>query len=480
MKQWLSLLGKNMRKIFFFILFFTSSFIFFLLKFVTITYAAPPECNIIYFKDDKGELNKNEIPSSSQYIEYAIKADTKNVKYTVYTDDGHDILGGTDYKKTGLTSGGVRIEGRIEKNSKAVFEPKSHTITVELEGVPDNAKYYCQSTYKVIESLTPALQEAQCLLEISSEKDPDNSLTFTPSTKITVTGNAFPTNFTTPDLQFGNYPIKVTNLKTGEVNSYSAYYKDKKRPSTDKFTNVIYFDSNLFYLREGEYKVETQDIWIRDILVGANNKEYTAFSTLLKCAKKFIISSNGGGEIIPTPTITPTSTPTPSITPTPPDFCRDNDSECNSFPINCSGRCKICYQCQPTHAPISRVKPVISIPDLKPLCDQLTTENSYRDKCWTCQKTGGIWSAIGCLPTDFSALINKYVFTTGIGIAGGIAFLYFLYGAFMILTSSGNAEKMEEAKQIITSSLAGLLLIIFSIFLLKTIGVDILQLPGFK
>ncbi|MBI4991020.1 hypothetical protein HZB96_02905 [Candidatus Gottesmanbacteria bacterium] len=112
------------------------------------------------------------------------------------------------------------------------------------------------------------------------------------------------------------------------------------------------------------------------------------------------------------------------------------------------------------------------------ICNQL--DPNFKSACVKCVSDDKhIWSAIGCLPIDFSALIKDYIFTTGVGLAGSIAFLYFLYGAFVILTSAGNAEKIEEAKQIITSALTGLLLIIFSIFLLRVIGVDVLALPGF-
>ncbi|PIZ02749.1 hypothetical protein COY59_03020, partial [Candidatus Gottesmanbacteria bacterium CG_4_10_14_0_8_um_filter_37_24] len=67
----------------------------------------------------------------------------------------------------------------------------------------------------------------------------------------------------------------------------------------------------------------------------------------------------------------------------------------------------------------------------------------------------------------------------GIGMVGGIAFLYLIYGFFLILTSGGNAEKIEQAKQIIISALSGLILIIFSVLLLKIIGTDIIRIPGF-
>ena len=112
------------------------------------------------------------------------------------------------------------------------------------------------------------------------------------------------------------------------------------------------------------------------------------------------------------------------------------------------------------------------------LCKSL--DPSYQSKCLQCNSDNKhVLTAIGCVPTDFMAIIRDYIFKTGIGIAVGIAFLYFLYGTFNVLTSAGNPEKIEEAKQIITSSLTGLLLIIFSVFLLGVIGVDVLGLPGF-
>jgi len=51
-------------------------------------------------------------------------------------------------------------------------------------------------------------------------------------------------------------------------------------------------------------------------------------------------------------------------------------------------------------------------------------------------------------------------------------------GAIQILTSAGNPDKVKAGKELITSALSGLLLVILSIFLLKLIGVDILHIPG--
>ena len=87
-------------------------------------------------------------------------------------------------------------------------------------------------------------------------------------------------------------------------------------------------------------------------------------------------------------------------------------------------------------------------------------------------------TALGCIPTEPGALFGKF-FSFGIGIAGGIAFLLILFGGFQILVSAGNPEQMAAGKELVSSAIAGLLLVIFSVFLLRIIGVDILGIPNF-
>ena len=87
-------------------------------------------------------------------------------------------------------------------------------------------------------------------------------------------------------------------------------------------------------------------------------------------------------------------------------------------------------------------------------------------------------TAIGCIPTDPSAFIGKFL-SLGIGMAGGIAFLLILFGGFQILTSTGNPEQLNAGRELVGSAVTGLLLIIFSLFLLRLIGYNILGIPGF-
>ena len=195
-----------------------------------------------------------------------------------------------------------------------------------------------------------------------------------------------------------------------------------------------------------------------DYLCGTSGRENEMCSTTLTMTAR--------GTPIPTPTPAP-----PTLTPLP---------DCNLFPCITPGYCSTskCFTCPncPGDPNKQQQQPVAQ---LKPICDQLDAQ--FKDKCWNCMAGGEkTWTAIGCLPNNFDTLIRNYILVIGISIAGGTSFLYFLYGAFLILTSAGNAEMIEEAKQIILSALSGLLLIIFSIFLLRVIGVDILKLPGFS
>lgn len=102
-------------------------------------------------------------------------------------------------------------------------------------------------------------------------------------------------------------------------------------------------------------------------------------------------------------------------------------------------------------------------------------------ECTQCFNDGGAWTAFNCVgkggdPGSFVA----WLLQLGTGLGGGIAFLLILVSGFQRITSAGNPEKLHEAKELMTAAISGLLLIIFSIFLLRIIGVDILQLPGWS
>ena len=89
-------------------------------------------------------------------------------------------------------------------------------------------------------------------------------------------------------------------------------------------------------------------------------------------------------------------------------------------------------------------------------------------------------TAIGCIDTIHPEAFITQILGLAVGIGGGIAFLLMLFGTFQIMSSGGDPKGIQGGKETITSALAGLLLIIFSVFLLRFIGVDILGIPGLQ
>jgi hypothetical protein len=123
--------------------------------------------------------------------------------------------------------------------------------------------------------------------------------------------------------------------------------------------------------------------------------------------------------------------------------------------------------------------------NLKPLCDNIDRSkgDGEYNNCIACligsSGTVGIWTGMGCIYTDTKAFIQETVLKVGVGLAGGFALLCIIYAAFMMQSSQGNPEKLKKAQEMITSCIMGLMLIIFSVFILKLIGVNILKIPGF-
>ena len=83
-------------------------------------------------------------------------------------------------------------------------------------------------------------------------------------------------------------------------------------------------------------------------------------------------------------------------------------------------------------------------------------------------------TAIGCIDVKSPEGFVNSILTLAIGLAGGIAMLLIIFGGIQILTSAGNPDKIQAGKELITSAIAGLILIVFSVFILRIIGVEIL------
>ena len=91
-----------------------------------------------------------------------------------------------------------------------------------------------------------------------------------------------------------------------------------------------------------------------------------------------------------------------------------------------------------------------------------------------CLGGGGSFSQEGAAGGVIQSLLN-IVFS----LSGGIAFLYFLYGSFVISTSQADPERLNYGKRMVYGAIAGLIFTLGSVFVVKFIASGVLKIPGF-
>lgn len=150
----------------------------------------------------------------------------------------------------------------------------------------------------------------------------------------------------------------------------------------------------------------------------------------------FISETGLGGDIVCTVTVTVGSTtPTPTSGPT-------------GSPT-------------PTGGPTPTGSPLVTSPSPSPS---------------PCIGEDQVHTAFGCLATEPARLISD-ILAIAVGIAGGIAFILMVVGGIRMLVSGGDPEALAAGRDMLTSAIAGLLFIIFSVVILRIIGINILKLP---
>ncbi|MDP2649368.1 MAG: hypothetical protein Q8P10_00835 [bacterium] len=89
-----------------------------------------------------------------------------------------------------------------------------------------------------------------------------------------------------------------------------------------------------------------------------------------------------------------------------------------------------------------------------------------------------VQTQVGCIPTDPVNFVAKF-YSVGLGLIGGVALLFIIYGGYIILTSQGSPEQLRKGKIDIYYAIAGLLLAIFGFVFIQVIAKEVLHIPGF-
>lgn len=115
---------------------------------------------------------------------------------------------------------------------------------------------------------------------------------------------------------------------------------------------------------------------------------------------------------------------------------------------------------------------------IQELCSYISNKEE-QEACKNHTANSAVWTALGPIDFTLKGFVTDTLFRIGIGVAGIVALFCIIYSAFILQISGGSPEKIKKARAQLTACIMGLLLIIFSIFILRVIGVDILNIPGF-
>ena len=100
---------------------------------------------------------------------------------------------------------------------------------------------------------------------------------------------------------------------------------------------------------------------------------------------------------------------------------------------------------------------------------------------------GRQYTVIGCIKTDLTSFnepgaaagVVQILLNVIFSMVGGIAFLYLIYGSFVVLTSQAEPERINYGKRLIYGAIIGLIFCLSSVFVVNFIASGILRIPGF-
>lgn len=102
-------------------------------------------------------------------------------------------------------------------------------------------------------------------------------------------------------------------------------------------------------------------------------------------------------------------------------------------------------------------------------------------------RPGRYYTQLGCITTDLGSFTAQGASGSVVGtimrvifqITGGIAFLYLIYGAYVVITARGEPTALNRGRSIIFGAIIGLIFVMLITIILNLIGGGILRIPGF-
>lgn len=150
-------------------------------------------------------------------------------------------------------------------------------------------------------------------------------------------------------------------------------------------------------------------------------------------------------------------------------------------PCNCPGLRSLCIQDGVFNAEALKDDSASSIRSkISDRIDLTAEEKTYAVSCFTCINNGDTWTdTLGCVNTTASGIFTS-ILRIGLGTIGGIALLRFAGIGYQYAFTKDDA-KLKDAVNKVFALFGAILLVLFSVVILRAIGVNLLDVvpPGF-
>jgi hypothetical protein len=153
---------------------------------------------------------------------------------------------------------------------------------------------------------------------------------------------------------------------------------------------------------------------------------------------------------------------------------QDGSTRYSPIPAGSNGVCptgKTCDHtlgCVTTINPGAPSNPFLLTPAPKIPCDSANLKGG-------CDRVS---TAFGTIGTNLPELVRS-LFRAVLSISGVLAVILIIISGYRLMTSQGNPEQVQNAREQLTAAIVGLAFVIFSLVILQFIGVNLLGLPGF-
>lgn len=131
--------------------------------------------------------------------------------------------------------------------------------------------------------------------------------------------------------------------------------------------------------------------------------------------------------------------------------------------------------------------PGVSVSDSSSAYEGKTLEINPETNLPIAVQKGAYYSQLGCLSSDIGNFQNSGAAGSVVsrllqiifGFSGAIAFVYFIYGTFVLATSQANPDKIDYGRQVILGAIVGLIFSLGSVFVVGLLASGVLNIPGF-